>query len=175
MKILNLLFCVLVFSCAQVTGEMEKTEKEPLLEAAEKAIKSEVEKYDPNITLSFEYPSTSKTLVVKYKTRMFMVHSGSKIGRYSEKAEEQEGPGYQGFLLKIHVQDAGTVNQAVVPQTIREPYWWMYLDITIIDKADKQFNWALSYGARTDQELLSIVKKAIGSLDRPYLKDVQKE
>jgi hypothetical protein len=146
-------------------------QRDPVLSLAEKAIKSSLAISDPNLMLTFEYPKHSKSLVVKYKTRKFMIHSGSKIGRYSEKAHEEEGPSYQGFLLSLHLQKKGTVNQAVVPQTIRQPYWRTDLNVTIVDKSDCQLYWGLSYGSRTDEKLLAIVRKAMNSIGRPYVWD----
>jgi hypothetical protein len=143
-------------------------QRDPVLSLTEKAIKSAVAISIPNLKLTFEYPKHSKSLVVKYKTRKFMIHSGSKIGRYSEKAHEEEGPSYQGFLLSLHLQKKGIVNQVVIPQTIRQPYWRTDLNVTIVDKSDRQLYWGLSYGSRTDEKLLAIVRKAVNSMGHPY-------
>jgi hypothetical protein len=171
MKIYKLLFCISVLSSAFVFSEEKTSHKDKSLVLAEKAIMSAVKVYDPNVILTFEYPTSSKSLIVKYKTRKFMVHSRSMIGKYAEKAEEQEGPSYQGFLLRLYLQEAGTVNQAVVPQTIKEPYWQTDLNVTMINKTEQQFFWGLLYGTQTKNGLLLIVKKAINSLGRPYLED----
>jgi hypothetical protein len=162
------------FTSSIVFADNAIPQRDPVLSLAEKAIKSAVAISDPNLMLTFEYPKHSKSLVVKYKTRKFMIHSGSKIGKYSEKAHEEEGPSYQGFLLRLHIQKKGTVNQAIVPQTIRQPYWRTDLNVTIVDKSDRQLYWGLSYGSRTDEKLLAIVRKAVNSIGRPYVGDKHK-
>ena len=49
------------------------------------------------------------------------------------------------FLLRIHAQDKGTVNQAVVPQTIRQPYWRTDLDVAVVPDTGHQLYCALAY------------------------------
>jgi len=159
--------------CIVIAGDMA-SQRDPVFSLAEKEIRSAVMTLDPNLTLLYEYPKSYNALMVKYKARKFMVHGASKIGKYSEKAHEKEGPSYQGFILRLHLQKAGTVNQAKVPQTIKGPYWRSDLNITLIDKSDKQFYWALSYGSRPDKKLLTAVKKAVNSLGHPYVWDEQR-
>jgi hypothetical protein len=105
----------------------------------------------------------SQSLLVKYKTRKFMVHGMSMIGEHNQEAHEEEGPRYNGFLLSIHLQEAGTVMAAVVPQTIRRPYWQTDLDVVVCG-AGKQLYWALSYGASTGPAVLKQVRDALGGL-----------
>lgn len=114
---------------------------------------------------SIEYAKHSKSLIIKYRTRKFMVHSGSKIGRFSEKAHEAVGPDFDGFMLQVHVQDAGTVNQARTPQTVWRPYWKTDLDVTQIAGTSKQIYWGLSYGSSPDGSLLSRVGKTLRELE----------
>lgn len=116
---------------------------------------------------SIEYAKHSKSLTIKYRIRKFMVHSPSKIGRFSEEAHETVGPDFDGFMLRVHVQDAGTVNQAATPQTILQPYWKTDLDVTQVAGTSKQSYWGLSYGSRADESLLSSVRKALLELEGP--------
>jgi hypothetical protein len=117
--------------------------------------------------VTFEYAEHSTSLTVKYQSRRFMVHGGSKTGAFSEKPREVEGPDVRGFLLRIHAQDKGTVNQADVPQTIRQPYWRMDLDVTVVPDTGHQLYWALAYGSRTDESLLNRVRAAVKGLGTP--------
>ncbi len=148
------------------------TDRDPTVSRVKRRIESAVSQLDPNLMLSFEYSAHSNTLLVKYKTRKFMVHGHSKIGQHSEQARQREGPNYRGVLLRIHLQKSGTVNQAMVPQTITEPYWQTDLNITLIDNHDKQLYWALSYGPRTDRKLIRALTEAVHSVGRPYAETI---
>lgn len=111
--------------------------------------------------LTFEYPQYTSNLVVKYKTQKFMVHSIYKTGKISEKAYETEGPSYEGFMLKVQIEDKKTIHQAVIPQRINEIYWNTDLNHTVINNTDKQICWGLSFGVRTDKKLLEEIKNVI--------------
>ncbi len=164
MKRVSVLICASLVLLGFAHAEDPNTGPAPALLKAEKALRAVLADVDPEPL--FEYSEHSESLIVKYRTRKFMVHRTTKIGKHSEKAIEVEGPSYQGFLLKIHLQNAGTVNQAVVPQTIRRPYWTMDLDVTLIRATDKQLYWALSYGSRVNKDLLKQIRHAIKSLDK---------
>ena len=113
MKRVRALICASLVSLCSAHAEDPNAGPAPALLKAEKALRAVLADVDPEPL--FEYSEHSESLVVKYRTRKFMVHSTTKTGKHSEKAIEVEGPSYQGFQLKIHLQDAGTVNQAVVP------------------------------------------------------------
>lgn len=115
--------------------------------------------------LEFEYADSSESLLVKYRTRDYKIHGRSKMGEINEQAEVREGPGFRGFLLRVHLEDAGNVNQAVTPQTIREPYWNTDLDVTRMQGTDKQFYTTLSYGKGVDQELLQQIRQAFAGME----------
>ena len=108
----------------------------------------------------------SELFEVSYHTRKFMVHSGSRIGKFSEDIFERVGPDNDGFLLKVYLQDKGTPIQANTPQTIKEPYWNTYLDVTQLTGTDKQIYWGLSYWSHTDQIILSQIKETLWKLDK---------
>ena len=164
MKRVSVLICASLVLLGFAHAEDPNTGPAPALLKAEKALRAVLADVDPEPL--FEYSEHSESLVVKYRTRKFMVHSTTKTGKHSEKAIEVEGPSYQGFQLKIHLQKAGTVNQAKVPQTLRRPYWRMDLDVTLIPATDKQFYWGLSYGTRVNKDLLKQVKEAINGLGK---------
>lgn len=163
MKKLLILSCSVFLVICSVQAEDATTQPDPALLKAEQTIRKVLADIDPEAT--FEYPEHTQTLLVKYRPRKFMIHGGSKIGKYDEKAHEEEGPDYMGFILRLHLQEAGTVNQAVVPQTIRASYWNTDLNITTVKGTDKQLYWGLSYGNRTDAELLDKLRSSIASLE----------
>jgi hypothetical protein len=111
--------------------------------------------------LAFEYPKYTSSLVIKYKTRKFMVHTIYKTGRISDEAFETEGPSYKGFLIKIYIEKKGTTHQAIIPQRINEIYWETDLNHTVINNTDRQIHWRISFGVCTDKELLEKIKNII--------------
>ncbi|MCP4590374.1 MAG: hypothetical protein GY842_06505 [bacterium] len=162
MRRIPVMICASLLLLCSAHADDPKPAPDPALLKAEKALRAVLADVEP--APSFEFPDYSQTLVVKYRTRKFMVHTTSMIGKHSQKAREVEGPSYLGFQLEMHLQKAGTVNQAVVPQTLRRPYWETALDVTVIPGTDKQFYWSLSYGSRVQRDLLKLVKDAIKNL-----------
>jgi len=163
-----LLFCNASFGWAaeskQGAAESGKatTNHESVLIQAEGALRRALA--DLGEEVAFDHAEHSRSLTVKYQSRTFMLHGGSKTGAFSKELREEDGPDVRGVLLRIHAQDKGTVNQAEVPQTISRPYWQTDLDVTAVAGTDRQLYWALSYGVRTDRGLLNKIKEAIAGL-----------
>ena len=82
------------------------------------------------------------------------------------KKQLQKEPDYDGFILRVTLQDAGTPVQFGTPQTIKEPYWNTYLDINTITGTNKQIYWSLSYWSHTDKNVLSQIKETLWRLDK---------
>ncbi|TWT31240.1 hypothetical protein KOR34_46160 [Posidoniimonas corsicana] len=105
--------------------------------------------------LRFEYPQHyPSTLVVDYRTRKFTVYGRSMTGEVSEQPHEAVGPTHVGFRLQISVQDDSVVNQAMMPQSLREPYWVTDLSERHPAGTGKQLFCRLSRGGRLDQDVL---------------------
>ena len=137
----------------------------PDLKLLERWIRTEFK--DAGEGLHFEYPdSEPNTLVVNYRTRKFLVHGQSKIGRFSDVAYETTGPSFQGFQLKLSLQESGAVNTAATPQTLSRPYWKTFLDVRPLKGTDKQVFCRLSYGSQVDQNQFALAKKIILNLDK---------
>ncbi len=112
--------------------------------------------------------NSQSSLAVSYQTQTFKIHSGSMTGEFSKEAHDEIGPTYKGFVLFVDVQPEGEVNQAVTPQTLRRPYWQTYIQVTPVAGSDKQLYWGLSFGSRTDTNLLSQIRQAIeGMKEKP--------
>jgi purine nucleosidase len=161
MRCIRFLCCAVALALAIGQAHAGTAKPDPALEAAETALRAALQELAPQP--SFEYARASGALLVKYKTRKFMVYGMSMIGEYNQEAREEEGPQYNGFLLSIHLQEAGTVNAPVVPQTIRRPYWQTDLDIVVCGRG-KQLYWALSYGTSTSPAILKQVRDALQGL-----------
>ena len=108
---------------------------------------------------------TVDTLQINFKTQPFLVHDISMAGQISTNAVTRIGPSYDGFILRVTVQPTGTINQAVVPQTLKQPYWQTYLDTTSLSAKDIQLYWSYSFGSRTDTNLFNRINEIINSLD----------
>jgi len=100
-------------------------------------------------------------LTVSYRAQTFKIHGASMTGEFAKEAHDEIGPTFKGFVLFVDVQPKGEVNQAGTPQTLREPYWQTYLQVTPLAGSDKQLYWGLSYGSRTDTNLLAHIRGTI--------------
>jgi hypothetical protein len=134
------------------------------LRQVEKRVKPVLAGLHPTPTL--EYPAQEQSLIVHYHPQKFLVHQRSKTGAWSTNVVEELGPSFTGFVLRIHLERLGEVNQSVTPQTIQEPYWQTLLDVTPIAGTTNQIYWALSFAGGTDQRLLTSLREALASLGR---------
>jgi hypothetical protein len=155
---------IVLFLPLTVFAQNVEQKNNPILVKVHKCLKPVLVSLNPKP--SIEYTNRGRSLAIKFRARKFMIHSGSMVGKYSLKAHETTAPAYDGFMLKVHLQEAGTVNQAVVPQTIKQPYWITDLDVTQVSGTKKQIYWGLSYGSRMDMRILSDIKAEIKKLDK---------
>lgn len=108
---------------------------------------------------------TGNSLTYAYQTQKFMVHSISMTGSISEKAHEEQGPGYRGFLMTITQHKGIYQEQALIPQGLKRPYWTTYLNAYPINANSEYIRLNLSYGSRTDRKLLEKIKACISTGD----------
>ena len=101
------------------------------------------------------------SLTVSYRTQVFKIHGGSMTGEFAKEAQDEVGPTFKGILLFVEVQERGQINQADTPLTLLRPYWQTYIQVTPVAGSDRQLYWSLSYGSRTDTNLLAQVRQAI--------------
>lgn len=110
-----------------------------------------------------KYSDDGKTVKVAYKTQVYKIHGSFMTGEISKEAHDETGPTYQGFILSVSLEKKETPHQAVIPQTIRYPYWKTDLRITTIARSDEQLYWYLSYGSRTDEALLKKIRDQLAA------------
>jgi hypothetical protein len=115
-------------------------------------------------TPTVEHAEYSQSLLVYYRPQRFLVHGRNKPGEWSTNVIETIGPSFTGFVLRVHLERLGEVNQVITPQTIHEPYWRTFLDVTPIAGTTNQIYWALSFAGRTDEKLLASMKEALQGL-----------
>ena len=143
-----------------------KVSPDPALAALKERLEQEFQKLDPKPT--FDFPGEGyqgRTLIVRYKTRKYVVHTELPKGGYAETTERREGPDDGGFLLTVHMERLGEVNQLVVPWVIRQPYWDLYVNVYPVKNTKKQLYVGLDYLFTTDKKLLDRIKKVAKELD----------
>jgi hypothetical protein len=133
-----------------------------VLSRVEQKLRPVLENLQPSPT--FEYPQSSTSLIITFRPQGFQVHSRSRSGEWLTNVTEKVGPSSTGFVLSIHLEKLGEVNQPVTPQTVEGPYWPTDLDVTPVGGTTNQLYWGLAYGGRTDKELLQKVKAALRNL-----------
>jgi hypothetical protein len=139
-------------------AEKPKASPDPILMTLKAKLEQEFQKLDPKPTFEFPDGYDGRSLVVRFKTRDYVVHPRNKAGRIAETTEKHEGPSDDGFLLRAHVQPVGVVNQSVVPQVVRETYWDLYLNVYPVRNTQKQVYFCLSYGGWTDETLIEKIQ-----------------
>jgi hypothetical protein len=113
---------------------------------------------------TFRYVEPGRSLEVSYRAQKFVVHPQVQTGQWSTNVIERVGPSAAGFILTAHLQPLGTVNESVTPQTLREPYWSTYLQVTTVAGTTNQIYWGLSSSAWTDERLVARLMRTIESL-----------
>lgn len=146
---------------AHLPGAAEKPTSSELGMVAD-ALHPILDTLDPKPTV--EYPDHGSSMVVTFRPQTYKIHGRSKSGEVSTEVYDRVGPSFTGFVLRVHLQPKGDVNQAQTPQTIHEPYWTTLLDVTPIENTDKQIYWGLSFSARTSKDLLDQIKEVLQQL-----------
>jgi hypothetical protein len=106
--------CVLMAVLPSV-AEPQSPPADPVLVRLRTSLERELSYLKPQATYELPESADGKSLVVRYRTKEYLVYARAKTGRLSATLERREGPEYDGVLIRAHVQPAGQVNQAVVP------------------------------------------------------------
>ena len=99
---------------------------------------------------------TETSYVAKRGTMDFTVHRRQKTGEVLAMTHIEEGPNFEGFLLRVELQEGRYQGALRIPQEMSEPYWTTFLDSRTVSK-DRHFFIRFSYGSRLKEEF----KKAI--------------
>ena len=91
-------------------------------------------------------------LTAKHGTMLFTVHRELMTGEILEKTHQVEGPNFRGFLLTVSRRNGKYDGQAIVPQTLREPYWRTFIDAPATEDGKGHYVVHFSYGSRLDPE-----------------------
>lgn len=169
MHSLRVPFLLLLLPLAWLPCQAAPSEQNAHLERVGAALAPVLEALDPEPEILFS--NQGKSLEVRYRTQVYKIHPRSMSGEVSPQVVEVMGPGFKGFVLKVHLQEKGTLNQAVTPQQLREPYWVTHLQVTHLADSNHQIYWALSSGSRTDPKLLTKLRNVLGGLRTPQRTD----
>jgi hypothetical protein len=93
----------------------------------------------------------------KHGTMIFSVHRRSKTGEVSPDLDRVEGPNFKGFMLRVSLGKGKYEGAAQVPQTLKEPYYSVFIDAPPTADRMNHYQVSFSYGSRLDPDL----KKAI--------------
>jgi len=102
-----------------------------------------------------ELAANNGNLVAKHGTMIFTVHPYGKAGEILKKTDQVEGPNFKGFMLSISVKNGKYEGQAMVPQTLRRPYWQTYIDRPPTNDGKSHYVINFSYGSRLDREFMN--------------------
>ncbi len=105
-----------------------------------------------------------RAVTLSFNTRTFMVHSSDRLGHRSKEAHETVGPRYDGLIVQITVQDGRYFGAALIPQNLRRPYWTTFVNAYPITKGKQHLHVNISYGNRTDREIIRKVKELLESM-----------
>jgi hypothetical protein len=132
---------------------------EPELRSLRSVLERELANLRPAPTFAATYGSHS--LLVAHRTREYQVYPRDRRGRIGNELIRTNGPGDEGFLLRVYLEDSGQIGAAVVPQTYHEPYWSTFLNVHALAATDKQIRIALSYRGTTSPTLVEKIKKTL--------------
>lgn len=100
---------------------------------------------------------TDTAYVAKCGTMDFTVHGSQKTGEILAKTHIEEGPNFEGFILRIELKEGRRYQGALrIPQDTPQLYWSTFLDSRTVSR-DRHFFIRFSYGSRLKKEF----KKAI--------------
>ncbi|MDF3129543.1 hypothetical protein P0Y35_10095 [Kiritimatiellaeota bacterium B1221] len=112
-------------------------------------------------------------LNLKYRTRHFWIHSGSKTGEWSEKAREVEGPSHKGIMVRVMMQPASlrrawdrSVNDAgaTIAFESSAPYWKSFIWVMPVADGNKHVMVILDHGSGADRDTLKKLKQIFSEL-----------
>lgn len=118
---------------------------------------------------------TEKEFIARHGTMQFTMHGRSKTGEVSSATFQQEGPNFKGFLLKVSQQPGPYQGAAVVPQTLQQPYYPVYIDAAATEDGQSHYWVTFAYGSRLDPELKKAIFETIPKSAFPKRQDPQSD
>lgn len=151
----------LLIAWALVTTGLLQAEVNSLPDELVNRLRSTLRQHCPDLALTVE----EGELIAKKGTMLFTVHGRSKSGEIFPQTYQEEGPNFKGFMLRIKQVKGVYEGAAVVPQTLRGPYYSTYIAAPAT-KDGLNYYWVrFSFGGRLDENLKNVIYEAIESLE----------
>ena len=158
-------FCfTIIIALALFPCRLSAADENPILHRTAQALTPALSKLDPKAEVTFD--DDGNTLVITYLPQTYQIHGRSMTGEISGVAHDEVGPSFRGFILRASIQRKGEINQARTPQTLTGPYWRTDIDVAPVDGTPSQLFWGLSYGSRTESNVLSEIRKSLSNLNK---------
>ena len=161
---MNALFFTVIVALALFPCRLSATDKNPVLKRTAAALAPALAQLDPKAEITFE--NNGNTLVIAYVPQPYKIHGHTMCRESLPIAHDEIGPSCKGFVLKVSIQRKGEVNQAATPQTLVKPYLKTDIDVTPVDGAPSQLFWGLSYGSRTESNVLSQIRTILSNKNK---------
>jgi hypothetical protein len=113
---------------------------------------------------SLSFLPEENMLHVDFRTKAFKVSDLSYIGTGMVPPGYEYGPEEQGFMLTAQAQGAGRPNSLSEMGTPKGVHWKTEFGISRVPGTSRQISWSLSYGKKTDPELLEKLRVSLKDL-----------
>ncbi|TWT82849.1 hypothetical protein CA13_43120 [Planctomycetes bacterium CA13] len=100
--------------------------------------------------------------IVKANTMLYTLHREYRGGEISKSTYDEEGPGANGFLLRIEYRPRGYGGPLGTPQTMREAYWSTFTHNIKISNSTASLWIVFSYRGLSRTEFLPAILDALG-------------
>ncbi|QJX00333.1 RNA polymerase sigma factor [Frigoriglobus tundricola] len=142
----------------------DRKEVPPALKALADRLKGVLKTDCPDATVDID----GNELTIRYRVRKYVVHGSLKNGEFTEQTFEKEGPRVKGFRLQVSFHREKQLSALVIPQTLAEPYWLVYVNqYPVGSGADAGYVWVnLWYNRQVSAELLNKIKECLGAQER---------
>ncbi len=130
------------------------------LEDARSVLKPLVAKHYPNAVVV----ARDELFSVKANAMQFTLHRIDRIGRVSRDTYQQEGPEHDGFMLSVTKSQGRYGGPAVVPQTLRRPYWNTLINEIYDAQSDSHLWVVYSFGPQVQRSFHETVLRTFGEL-----------
>ena len=102
---------------------------------------------------------------VTFRTRDYLVQIGGQ-GPAEEMSIIREGPADDGFILSLTVPRTPGFSSGEETQVVRGPHWSTYRKVYLLNAVHKEMYLFLSFGERTDQQLIQRIKQIADDVSR---------
>ncbi len=126
---------------------------EPMCREYQTKLQAVIQQHHPDAKVEKE----DNRLVYRFHTQTFKIHAVNMQGHIYENAHDEEGPNVDGILVRVSLRErereGESVGQAVIPQTIRRPYWQTFINVYPVS-ASQNLWVSISFGTKTDKNML---------------------